>query len=169
MQGIDAILWKHQTCDDFHKNVSYVGSTLNSSQPLLLGLLFYIYSKQANAQMLLAIGVMYLVYGLVTHFRTHEGNYYCSQPKDGDPHLVWKWTIQENRIMDWAVYLLALCLFCAYGVNQSRAIFFSASILIGFGITYLVYPRESIGSIWCFFTALTPPVYLLAKQFGYSL
>jgi len=167
MQGIEALLWKHQTCDDFHKNVTYLGSSLNSSQPLVLALLCYIYSKQANPIALLVIVALYLIYGLQIYFRNHPESYFCSNPKSGDPHLVWKWTVTDNYLMDWLVYLIALCLLCVYGLNKIRAFLLGGSIITSLVLTYWLYPRESVGSVWCFFTALTPPIYLALRKLGY--
>lgn len=168
MQGIDAILWKHQTCDNFHKNVTFIGSMLNTTQPLILALIFSLYSKQANIPMLIAILLCYFVYGIIIFFRKHDDTYYCTQPKEGDPHLIWNWTVGEYRILDWTVYLLSLCLLSIYGLNEKLAFLFSCSIISGLTVSFFMYPRESIGSLWCFFTALSPPLYLILRKLGYT-
>ena len=170
MQGIDAILWKHQTCDNFHKNVTLIGSLLNSSQPFFLVSLFYIFSKDFNMLPSFITILLYGLYGIFINdfFKNHPDNYYCTSPRPGDPHLVWNWTVGEKRILNWLVYLLTLILLAKFGLNEKRGNLFGGSILLGLVLSYFMYPRESIGSLWCFFTALTPPIYLILRKLGYT-
>ena len=77
MQGIEAILWKHQTCDDLHKTVSFLGYGLNVSQPLILGGLLILYSKYARPIPIVIVSLLYMLYGLTYFLRTRGETYYC--------------------------------------------------------------------------------------------
>ena len=171
MQGVDAVLWKHQTCDAFHKSVSYWGSVLNSSQPLILGILVLLFNRKLSYPGIVG-GSMALVagYGIYKSFVQHPDSYYCTQPHPTDPHLVWNWTTQSTYMVDWLVYLSSIYVVSLLGLpTLTQGVLFSNGMLVGLLVTGLVYPRESIGSLWCYFTALTPPFYLAYRTMGYTI
>jgi hypothetical protein len=169
MQGIEAILWKHQTCDDLHKTVSFVGSGLNVTQPLILAALLFMFSKYARPIPLAIISAAYLLYGLLTFFRTRGETYYCTAPRKDDPHLLWNWTVNPGYLYDWAVYGLAISAIAYFGMSGIQAVLFLASFGALLFWSYIVYPRQSIASIWCFFAALSPPGYIVFRKLGFVL
>jgi hypothetical protein len=169
MQGIEAILWKHQTCDDLHKTVSFVGSGLNVTQPLILAALLFMFSKYARPIPLAIISAGYLLYGLLTFFRTRGETYYCTAPRKDDPHLLWNWTVNPGYLYDWAVYGLAISAIAYFGMSGLQAVLFLASFGALLFWSYVFYPRQSIASIWCFFAALCPPGYIVFRKLGFVL
>ena len=163
MQIIDAVLWKHQVCDDFHKQVSYAGMILNLTQPLVLGGLIYFYNKKAQFEYIIPLLIFYLLcFGVFLQQNAKTSK--CVNPRPGDPNLVWSWTVQKTKVYDWSVYIgTLLLLFILGGTNLMRGIEMAILTLVGFILTFLFYPRQSIGSIWCFFTALAPPLMYLRR------
>ena len=157
MQGIDALLWKHQVCDDFHKSVTSLGMLLNLGQPLALAIIVYLFNpKLKNTSAILFISAMYLIYTLffINHFSKES---HCTSPRENDPHLVWNWAIMKTKYRDWSIYGLALCSIFILGMaSLSSGILFGGLTLLQIFISMVVYPRQSIGSLWCFFIALTP-------------
>jgi hypothetical protein len=166
MQGIEAFLWKNQTCDDIHKRVSFIGFLVNVNQPVVLAILLVLFSKYARPIPISIISTIYILYGFVE--RQHPDTYYCTTPRKGDPHLVYNWSITpEYMTYDWLAYCGAMIGIAYFGMSGLQAFSFLITIgLLLFG-SYLFYPRESIASIWCFFAAFAPPVYLALRKVGY--
>ena len=170
MQGIYAILWKNQTCDYFHKNVTSLGMTLNLTQPLFLAVVVFIFNpKLKHGTSIAVISVIYLLC-MAWFINDNYNQTYCTTPRKDDPHLVWNWTMFETRIRDWAVYLSTLCLISVLGLSSlTSGIIVALSFVIGATASFFIYPRQSIGSIWCFFSALVSPIVygyrLLPKQY----
>jgi hypothetical protein len=170
MQGIEAILWKHQTCDDLHKTVSFLGHGLNVSQPVILAGLLILYSKYARPIPLVIISILYILYGLIYLLRSHTDAYYCTAPRKNDPHLLWNWTVDSGYLIyDWLAYIVAISGIAYFGMTGLQAFLFIGSFSTLLFWSYVFYPRQSIASIWCFFAALSPPIYLIFRKLGYVL
>ena len=169
MQGIEAILWKHQTCDDLHKTVSFIGYLLNVSQPVTLAVLSFTFSKYARPIPLAIISILYMLYGLTYFFRLHTDTYYCTAPRKGDPHLLWNWTVNNEYLYDWTAYALAMYGIAYFGMTGLQAFLFLATFNTLLFWSFIFYPRQSIASIWCFFAALCPPGYIIFRKLGYIL
>jgi len=157
MQGIDALLWKHQTCDDFHKNVTSLGMTLNLTQPLVLAILIFMFNPKLKYGT--SIAVIFIIYLLcfICFINKNHGMSFCTTPRKDDPHLVWNWTMFETRTRDWTIYLSALCLLLVLGLSSLvSGIIVAISFVLGATVSFVMYPRQSVGSIWCFLSALAP-------------
>lgn len=165
MQGIEAILWKHQTCDDLHKKVSFLGYLLNTSQPLMLAALIFMFSKYAKPIPLAIICILYMLYGLTYFLHTHGDTYYCTAPRKDDPHLLWNWTENPEHLYDWLTYFIAMYGIAYFGMTGLQAFLFLGFFSTILFWSYVFYPRQSIASIWCFFVALSPPIYLIFRKF----
>jgi hypothetical protein len=165
MQGVEAILWKHQSCDDFHKNVTLLGMILNMSQPVFLlfaSQLFYPSNK--NASILYATALFYSLYEIY-HFVQFQKTTHCTAPKENDPHLVWSWLNMQDTYITWTVYMITLCIMFLFGMSSfKRGILFASGAIITALLTAIVYPGRSVGSIWCFFSALIPIAYLMSYK-----
>jgi hypothetical protein len=162
MQGIEGVLWKHQKCDDFHKNVTSLGMILNMSQPLFLlfaSRLFYPSNK--NITLLYAIALLYMSYEIY-HFIQFQQTSHCTTPQKDDPHLIWSWLNMKDTYITWTVYLSTLFLMFTFGMKS-----INSGLFAGFGglitalLSSMFYPGRSVGSIWCFFTAFIPVLYLM--------
>jgi hypothetical protein len=166
MQGVDAVLWKNQTCDSFHKNVSYAGSILNTSQPVVLSIIVSLFNKHVrHPGIVVAAAAVALGYNIYLLVKQNKDTYYCTQPRPNDPHLLWNWTSTPEYLTTWSVYLSTLYIISFFGMpTVIDGVLFSNGILVGLLLTWLMYPRQSIGSIWCFFTALVPAVFLIYRN-----
>ena len=164
MQGIEAILWRHQTCDDFHKNITSLGAFVNMSQPLFLLLasrLFYPSNK--NAYILYASGILYTLYEIY-HFIEFQKVSHCTTPRKNDPHLVWSWLNMHNTHITWFVYLTSIFTLFVFGMPRiDQGIYIGTSGVLLAVVSAVLYPGRSVGSIWCFFSAFIPVIYIISK------
>ena len=144
MQGIELILWNHQKCDTFHKSISALGMLLNLGQPIVLGLLTLILNNKENLR--------------------------CTQPRANDPHLVWNWTILKSWRTDWAIYIIVACLISILGMPTfTQGMLFAGALFFSMIISIIVYPRQDMGAMWCFFSALSPPIYYFLRKHGINI
>ena len=165
MQGIDTVLWKHQTCDNFHKNVTSLGMVLNISQPVALALFVYLFNPYLKYGIIILIVSGVYLLNMILFIYAFSKESHCTSPRKDDPHLVWNWTMLETKTRDWAIYLSALCLISIFGLSSLRSgIMFATALIFGATTSYILYPRQSVGSLWCFFSALSP-IFL----YGYSM
>ena len=164
MQGIEFILWNHQTCDDFHKNVSILGQLLNSSQPAVLGIIILaLSSRQTYRKIIIGIIITYIL-GSVLWENIKPKISHCTNPRPNDPHLVWNWTSGQYHELSWIGYLITAMSICILGMPTINigflcALFYCLTMLI----SVLVYKRDSVGSMWCFFIAFLPIVYFIVR------
>jgi len=169
MQGIEFLLWSHQTCDQYHKNVSVLGALLNSAQPIVLGILALIYSTRVeNKGYVFLVVVALCLYGVYSYIDKTafilSPELHCTQPRANDPHLHWNWAQNYPWSSDWLVYISSIVLISILGMpTLSQGIGLGAYFLISMIATGMVYPRQEVGSLWCVFGALTPPLYYAAR------
>lgn len=166
MQGIELILWNHQKCDSFHKNISFLGMLLNMSQPIVLGFLILALSNRKEYKIhIIGILILYSIFGL--HIvNSYKKNLQCTQPRENDPHLVWNWTILESWRIDWAIYIITTCLILILGMpTLNQGILSAVCMFFSMIISIIVYPRQDMGAMWCFFASLVPPSYYFLRKF----
>ena len=164
MQGIEFILWNHQTCDDFHKNVSVLGFLLNYVQPIVLGIVVLALSPRQTYRSLI-IGIMF-TYGLVGILMQlfNERISFCTTPRPDDPHLVWNWLNGDYYEMHWLSYTAISISILILGMpTLNTGIFMALVYSLTMAISKIIYKRESVGSMWCFFTAFSPFIYYISK------
>jgi len=166
MQGIEFILWKHQTCDNIHKGVSFLGATLNTLQPIVLGfLLLTISPRQTYASEIKTIMLLYLAFGMIYGLQYIFGDFMCTTPRKDDPHLVWNWTVMPYYEACWFSYILTSVSLCILGMpSLTSGLFFGGFYLITMIVSILNYKRQDMGAMWCFFTVFYPLVY-----YGYRI
>lgn len=169
MQGIEFLLWKHQTCDQYHKNVSVLGSLLTNGQPLILGIVALIYSTRVeNKAYVVLIMAALCMYGLYCYIDKTAfvltPELHCTQPKANDPHLHWNWSQNYPWSRDWLVYITSILLIAILGMpTLSQGIGVALYFLVSMTATAMVYPRQDVGALWCVFGALTPPLYYATR------
>lgn len=162
MQGIEFILWNHQTCDSFHKNISFLGMLLNESQPIVLGLIILLVNTKLKHKFPI-IAIMTVYIGFIAQYMQYSDNLRCTKPRANDPHLAWNWTLVKYRIL-WVVYIITLVLLSIFGmptlfVGVVCALFLALTMLL----SIIIYPRQVMGTMWCFFAALSPVVYYFSR------
>jgi len=160
MQGIEWILWNNQACDSFHKKVSVLGMLLNFGQPIVLGLLILLFSDRMQyKKVIISIMIVYTIYGLM-YCSNYIKNLQCTNPRPNDPHLVWNWTILPSYYIAWTVYICTVIIISILGMPTiNQGLFFAGSTLVAMIISIIVYPRQDMGAMWCFFTAYSPFLY----------
>lgn len=165
MQGIEYLLWNHQTCDVFHKDISFLGMILNISQPIVLGIIILLINTELkDKSLIIAILFIYSIFA-IEYCKNYSNNLQCTRPRPNDPHLVWNWTILESYTTMWAIYIITVCSICIIGMptldNGIRCAFAAFITML---ISIIIYPRQDMGAMWCFFTALSPPFYYIARR-----
>ena len=169
MQGVEYALWSHQTCDEIHRLISKIGMILNASQPLVLGLLVFLMSPRAlqNSHAILLILAIYSV-SIAFYLKEYTEALQCTTPRKDDPHLVWNWNILPSYHIWWAIYLATVVLISIFGMpTLKNGTDFAFMAALGMGLSILIYPRQHMGAMWCFFTALTPPIYYVYRTVSF--
>jgi len=172
MQGVEFMLWRNQKCNDAHKWVSLSGMWLNHLQPLVLGGLILLLSPRVDYTGIVA-GIMALYTAAVVPYSlqyTDKGATRCTVRRPHDPHLLWKWNIQDyHRPM----YMFFLVCFVGIGMlgmpTLEQGIAFSVVGVSTYLLSrFLFYPRETVGSLWCFFVAFVPLMYYIFRVVGFE-
>jgi hypothetical protein len=161
MQGIEWILWNHQTCDTLHKGVSVLGAALNGIQPIVLGLLLLAISpRQTYAFEIKVIMIAYLALSLVYGIQYILGDFMCTTPRKDDPHLIWNWTVMPYYELCWLLYIVTAVLLSILGMPTLKSgIVLGGTYLVTMFVSMYAYKRQHMGAMWCFFTAFIPLVY----------
>lgn len=160
MQLVEFLLWNHQTCDEYHKKLSIMGMLLNSSQPLILGLLI-LYFNPINNPIIIATLVTYIAFVIGIYIPLYTSDLHCTQPRQGDPHLVWNWLILPNHRIWELLYIITSVILILFGVP--KGITFALAMTGSMVASLIIYPRQVMGSMWCFFTAFAPIVMYLSS------
>jgi hypothetical protein len=170
MQGIEFLLWSHQTCDSYHKNISLVGSYLNTFQPIALAIIVLLLNNRIQYPgLLIIVTFLYSLY-LWQYIAKYTTGLQCTTPRKNNPHLVWNWLSLESDNTIWWAYNITLICVALLGMPTTRqAILFSITLLGSLSITKLVYERQGVGSVWCYFTALFPFAYYIFRKLGDSI
>ena len=170
MQGIEWILWNNQTCDSFHKQVSIAGMLLNLSQPIVFGLLILLLNTRLTYKLpIIAIMVSSVLYSM-NYVLQYKDHLHCTIPRPNDPHLVWNWTVMDSYQPMWFLYIAVFVVIAMLGMPTLRGgLLTSISMMIGMITSMLVYPRQDVGAMWCFFGALLAPIYYISRKLGLAI
>jgi len=165
MQLTEYLLWNYQKCDDFHKNISISGMILNVLQPVVLGILVLVLSPRQIYKIL--IYIILFVYISITfgwYVQQYTSDLQCTNPRKDDPHLVWNWTILKDYEIGWFGYIVTSMLISILGMpTLNSGIFLALGLLISMLISIIVYPRQNMGALWCFFSAFGPIGYYMLR------
>jgi hypothetical protein len=166
MQGIEYLLWDHQLCDEYHKAISYSGMWLSHMQPVVLGVLMLIFGNPEYRNWIWAIIAGYTAV-IVPYSLQYDnvGDMRCSVPRAENPHLVWNWGNMPYCNIVYIIFLAAFVALFMLGMKKNGAWLAGISVAT-FLISNALYPRESMGAIWCFFAAFVPMGYILLKYRG---
>lgn len=171
MQGIEYLLWKHPICDDYHKSLSITGMILNHSQPIVLAGLLLLYNPSTpNRNLIVSLALVYLVLIIPysAQLLTDEALQCTVMARCDDPHLVWNW---NNLPYHTPMYLVYLALFLALPIlglqDKKVGYIFAFLTVISYGTSTILYNRDVLGSLWCFYTALAPSLLVVAKGLGF--
>jgi len=166
MQFIEYLLWKHQVCDDSHKNISLLGMILNHLQPVVLGFItLFFYNKNIPA-LLTIMGVYLLV--IVPYSLQFVSDLRCSTKQCGstDPHIVWNWNNMKYNEIVYYTFLATFVGIGILGMPSPQGALFSFGAVSTYVLSNLVYDRKVMGSLWCFWTAFIPAILYLNEKIG---
>jgi hypothetical protein len=166
MQGIEYLLWMTQDCSNAHKMISYAGMWLSHLQPVVLGVLALLFGLFKYWRWILGVVGVYLAAAIPYSLQYDNiGDMRCSVPRADNPHLVWNWNSMPYCNEMYIIFLLAFtALFMMglpAGLNWRMALISSGTFLA----SYLIYPREILGAMWCFFAAFVPVSYIVTRRF----
>jgi hypothetical protein len=167
MQGVEYYLWTHQTCDEGNRNATILGMILNHLQPLVLFGLILLWNPNARTDRVMwAAALVYLiVFSHVSNRFLQNPDLQCTQ-KGVANHLVWGWNrVMYGQVTPYYLFIVAMALIGYRGLPQF-GLPFAIAVPATFISSAIVYPQPVIGALWCFWTALIPPVYYLARVGG---
>jgi hypothetical protein len=155
MQLVEYLLWKHQICDNYHKQVSLIGMILNHLQPVVLGLLTYIFYEKNP----IALGLLIITYlaVIIPYSLQFTSNLQCTtKPCTTDPHLVWQWNNMKYSKVAYSIFLATFIGIGLFGMPFNKGLLFSITAFSTYMLSSVIYDRKVIGSLWCFWTAFMP-------------
>ena len=168
MQLIEYLLWKHQICDNYNKLLSIIGMILNHAQPIVLGIILLLVSKQNqyNKYIIFIIMFIYLIFCIFySNLFLQNINNQCTIKDKKTKHLDWKWNVQEYGFFFYSIFLLSFILLFIYGMpTLKQGIYLAFFILILYLTTLLFYYTKHVGSMWCFYTAFVPIIYYILRN-----
>jgi len=168
MQLIEYLLWKHQICDTYHKALSVTGMVLNHLQPVVFGLLAWLIF-QKNGASITAILAVYLCV-IIPYSLQYLGdqNLQCTLTRCDNPHLVWNWNNIKYADFAYTIFMLTLVSISIVGITPlTDGMLVACVSLLTFGVSFIIYGRQVLGALWCFWTAFIPVV-LLAYKYVYN-
>ena len=170
MQFIEYLLWSHQICDDWNRAISYAGMILNHLQPMVLGVLFLLFGTR-NKRPILYVILAYMVAMIpFSHSFRDVEDQQCTARHPGNPHLRWNWNNLPYSTTFYSIFTCAIAIICFLGFpTQWTRNLFGISAFLGILTNMYIYGRTHAGAMWCFYTALTPPFYVFARQLGWIL
>lgn len=165
MQLSEYLLWNHQTCDKYHKNLSVSGMLLNVFQPVVLGILVLTLNPAIVYKTLIyCIIAAYLSIVFIWYVPQYTSDIQCTTPRPNDPHLVWNWTILKNYEILWFLYILTSVAIAMLGMpTLGSGILLASGMVISMLVSIVVYPRQDMGAMWCYFAALSPIGYYILR------
>lgn len=158
MQLIEYLLWIHPVCDNYNKTLSVAGMVLNHLQPVVLAVITgLLYGKQIPA--LLTISVLYLA-AIIPYSLQFTTDLQCTSRQCGatDPHLVWNWNTLKHSRWTYLIFLASFVGIGLLGMPSSEGRMFALVSVVTYTLSTWIYDRKVMGSLWCFWTALLPPL-----------
>ncbi len=161
MQGIEALLWRHQVCDSYNQLLTTAGMWLNHLQPLvLLGLSALYFPTKLN--IILPLGVIYTIgMALYTYQqKTSTAEQKCTLKDTCTNHLLWKWNGLEHAQLFYGLFMIILFSTPLLVFKDTSIAKFSALAgVLSWTVSAAIYPPHIVGALWCFFTTFLPTLY----------
>ena len=161
MQLIEFLLWSHQVCDNYNKIISICGMILNYAQPIILAILLLTFYKQSKENKKYIIGITIIYSIIITIYSSQyfkPENLKCTL-KECNPYLLWSWSNMSYSNIVSIIFIIVLGLLCYIGIPD-KEIAYKFIILGSFFLisSAIIYPRNFIGVLWCFYTAFIPMI-----------
>ena len=169
MQFLEYLLWSHQICDTYNKIVSKIAMIVNHLQPVVLYLLVKAYGKTNKVMDLLLVIYLIVISGyskdylMGDNYSNSTNSSYCTI-KDSHTHLNWEWNHQTNAEIVYAIFLICLVVFGMGIPTKLYSMVFVVIALLSYTISSFIYSKtNSVGSMWCFFSAFAPFLFILIR------
>lgn len=165
MQGIEYLLWSHQTCDNYNRTISIIGMLLNNMQPIVLGLIIlYFNPKIRHISWFYFFMFLYLCIGIPYSLSfINDKQSQCTIKNKKTQHLEWKWNGMNHYLLVYFTFIFSECMMCILGIpNIKYGIIFAFVIVFSFSTSAIMY-SGNIGALWCYYTAFVPLIYYLSN------
>jgi hypothetical protein len=165
MQLIEYLLWKHQECDEYNKNLTIAGMILNHLQPVILFLAVLLFNKNIPSNNLKIMILAVILYAIAIIPYSLQFNKFCTQKgKESNNHLVWKWNNMDHAGIVYIIFLVSMMIITFLGMPAHKVIH-TLVVLLSFVISAVIYGKQEVaGALWCFIAAFAPLVYLITQK-----
>jgi len=167
MQLIEYLLWKHQECDQYNKNLTIAGMVLNHLQPLVLFLAVILFNKNIPSNNLKIMIMAVIIYVIIIIPYSLQFKKNCTlKCKESNNHLVWRWNHMNRAEVVYIIFLISMMVITFLGM-PAHNILYSIITLLTFVISAVIYGKQQVaGALWCFIAAFTPLVYFVTQKFS---
>jgi hypothetical protein len=165
MQGIEYLIWSHQVCDDYNKNISYLGMILNHLQPVILFILLVVFSKEKFNKHKESLILLIVIYISVIVKYSLQFEKECILKDTKTNHLHYQWNSMEYNTIAYTLFLLCFIVFGLFFPNKQIGISFSILSIISYIISSFIYTNTPVvGSMWCFFASFAPMFFYILRK-----
>jgi hypothetical protein len=168
MQLIEYLLWKHQYCDQYNKNLTISGMILNHLQPVVLFLAVILFNKNIPSNNLKIMILAVIIYAIAIIPYSLQFNKFCTQKgKESNNHLVWKWNNMDHAGIVYIIFLVSMMIITFLGMPAHKVIH-TLVVLLSFVISAVIYGKQEVaGALWCFIAAFAPLVYFISQKISF--
>lgn len=173
MQLVDFFMWIDLKCKKGYNNIATIsGMILNYLQPFILFILILIFTKikTENKQPIIKFskylnyGYLAVIVGLFIHYITttiRSKTRFCSGV-NSEGHLKWFWS---DKYVSWYFLYNVVMIFNIYLLWHLGYSIISPIICYILLLVSMIYFKQNIGELWCFFVVIIPLFELIRQQF----
>lgn len=164
MQGIEYLLWSHQTCDTYNRAISLLGMFFNHLQPVVLGIIILLINKNlSNKPWIYLIMFLYLLiivpYSL-QYFLVGKDKQ-CTM-KNMTNHLQWNWNILQYNQLIYLIFLFTMSALFLLGMPTLKTgMYFALGAILSYITSCMLYSYNDVGALWCYYVAFIPILYFI--------
>lgn len=171
MQGIEWLLWKHQKCDSYNKDLSKLGMIFNHLQPIMFGVIILLINKNVDKEKIIGIICLYLciIVPYSIKFLKDEKTH-CTIKNENTNHLLWHWNSMNDNTMAYSVFLVTFCYISLVGIPKfENGVIFAIIIAMSFYSSSIFYNHQNVGALWCYYAAYFPLIYFIMRKSGVEI
>lgn len=165
MQGIEYLLWNHQKCDKYNQFLSYSGMILNHIQPIVFAIIIlYFNPKTEYTKTICSLIIIYTLV-IIPYSLQYVKEKTCTLKSKCHPHLVWNWNNMKYANIRYITFISVVCLTSILGFpNKIIGIMGAIGLLVSYTTSKIVYPKDAVGALWCYYIAFVPLIYYMLKS-----
>ena len=181
IQLIEFILWINQSCTIYNKIASITNMIFINSQPIVMALVILYFSPYLNEIIFLKTNAKTIIYGLLaiyiffiipyTYDKLTNNNYkksFCTLKSKKTKHLHWNWHGDNffYRTFIYTFYTILFMIIPWIGFPKNNVgLIFATYVFLSFLFSLMFYKQE-LGSMWCFFTVFGPILYYFLYKYN---